>query len=106
YVRRDRVALVSFRGRPEGAGAELLLPPTRSLVRARRCLSALPGGGGTPLAEGLDLARRVVDEERRRGATPVVVVLSDGRANLARDGTPGRDAGGADALAAARAWRD
>ncbi|RVT50774.1 magnesium chelatase subunit D [Rubrivivax albus] len=106
YVRRDRVALVSFRGRPEGPGAEVLLPPTRSLARARRCLAGLAGGGGTPLAAGLDLARQVVDEEMRRGATPVVVVLSDGRANLSRDGSPGREAAGADALAAARPWRE
>jgi magnesium chelatase subunit D len=109
YVRRDRVALVAFRGTPgvpEAPGAELLLPPTRSLVRAKRCLAALPGGGGTPLAAGLDLARRVVDEELRRGATPVAVVLSDGRANLARDGTQGRAAAADDALRAARAWCD
>ena len=52
YVRRDQVALVAFRGR----GAELLLPPTRSLARAKRSLAGLPGGGGTPLAAGLDAA--------------------------------------------------
>ena len=40
YVRRDRVALVAFRG----TGAEVLLPPTRSLVRAKRALAGLPGG--------------------------------------------------------------
>jgi magnesium chelatase subunit D len=44
YVRRDRVALIAFRG----ASADLILPPTRSLTRAKRSLSALPGGGGTP----------------------------------------------------------
>jgi hypothetical protein len=44
YVRRDRVALVAFHGQH----AELVLPPTRSLVRARRSLAGLPGGGGTP----------------------------------------------------------
>ena len=54
YVRRDQVAVIAFRGR----GAELLLPPTRSLVRAKRSLAALPGGGGTPLAAGLDAACR------------------------------------------------
>lgn len=106
YVRRDRVALVSFRGRQDGPGAEVLLPPTRSLARARRCLAGLAGGGGTPLAAGLDLARQVMDEELRRGATPVVVILSDGRANLSRDGSPGREAAATDALAAARRWRD
>ncbi|WP_343895811.1 VWA domain-containing protein, partial [Craurococcus roseus] len=46
YVRRDQVALLAFRGQ----GAELLLPPTSSLVRAKRSLAALPGGGGTPLS--------------------------------------------------------
>ena len=104
YVRRDRVALVAFRGRPGAAGAELLLPPTRSLVRAKRSLEALPGGGGTPLASGLDAARTLAEDVARRGGTPVVVVLSDGRANLARDGSPGRAAAHADALASARAW--
>ncbi|WP_228027279.1 magnesium chelatase subunit D, partial [Pseudaquabacterium pictum] len=52
YVRRDRVALLAFRG----SSAELVLPPTRSLVRAKRALAGLPGGGGTPLALALDAA--------------------------------------------------
>lgn len=98
YVRRDRVALIAFRG----AGAELLLPPTRSLVRAKRSLAGLPGGGGTPLAAGLDAAAALADAIRRRGDTPVVVVLTDGRANVARDGAPGRERAEADAFAAAR----
>jgi magnesium chelatase subunit D len=98
YVRRDRVALIAFRG----AGAELLLPPTRSLVRAKRSLAGLPGGGGTPLAAGLDAAAALADAVRRRGDTPVVVVLTDGRANVARDGAPGRERAEADAFAAAR----
>ena len=104
YVRRDRVALIAFRGRPQAAGAELLLPPTRSLVRAKRSLAELPGGGGTPLAAGLDAARLLAEDLTRRGGTPVVVLLSDGRANLARDGSPGRARAHEDALASARAW--
>jgi magnesium chelatase subunit D len=102
YVRRDRVALLSFRGT---VGAELLLPPTRSLVRAKRCLAGLPGGGGTPLAAALDAARDLTQDIVRRGGTPLAVFLTDGRANIARDGSPGRARAHADAEAAALAWR-
>lgn len=101
YVRRDRVALIGFRGR----GAELLLPPTASLVRAKRCLAGLPGGGGTPLAAGLDAAQALAHACRRAGRTPLIVLLTDGRANVARDGTGGRARAESDALAAARPLR-
>ncbi len=102
YVRRDSVAVLGFRGR----AAELLLPPTRSLVRAKRSLAELPGGGGTPLAAGLDAAREAALGVRRRGETPIVVVLSDGRANVARDGRPGRAQAESDARSAARRLRE
>ena len=101
YVRRDRVAVLAFRGKQ----AQLLLPPTRSLARAKRSLAGLPGGGGTPLAAALDAARELVESVRRAGDTPVVVMLTDGRANVARDGTPGRERAMQDALAAASALR-
>ncbi len=101
YVRRDKVALIAFRGR----GAELLLPPTRSLARAKRCLANLPGGGGTPLADGIDAAMALADGVRRQGATPMVILMTDGRANIARGGAPGRPKAEADARAAARALR-
>lgn len=101
YVRRDSVAVIAFRG----AAAEVLLPPTRSLVRAKRSLAGLPGGGGTPLAAGIAAAHTMADAVRRRGATPVVVLLTDGRGNIARDGTPGRARASEDALAAARQMR-
>ena len=101
YVRRDSVAVLAFGGR----GVELLLPPTRSLVRARRALAALPGGGGTPLAAAIENAAALADVVRRRGESPLVVLLTDGRANIARDGAAGRDRAAADALAAARAFR-
>ena len=101
YVRRDSVAVIAFRGR----GSELLLPPTRSLVRAKRSLASLPGGGGTPLAAGMDAALLLALGVRRKGDTPVIVVLTDGRANVARDGSGGRVAADADALLAARAMR-
>ncbi len=101
YVRRDQVALLAFRG----AGAELLLPPTGALARARRCLAALPGGGPTPIAAGLDAAAQLAASLRRRGAAPLLVVLTDGRANIARDGTADRARATADALDAARGLR-
>ena len=101
YVRRDRVAVLAFRGR----GAELLLPPTRSLVRAKRSLAGLPGGGGTPLAAGIDAAIALADAVQRRGETALLVLLTDGRANIARDGSAGRARADDEALAAARQMR-
>ena len=101
YVRRDRVAVLAFRGKT----AELLLPPTRSLARAKRSLAGLPGGGGTPLASAIDAARELADQISRRGETPIIVLLTDGRGNIARDGTSGRAQANEDALAAARQMR-
>lgn len=98
YVRRDQVAVIAFRGRQ----AELLLPPTRSLVCAKRRLSGLPGGGGTPLASALDSAAALVDALQRKGQSPTVVLLTDGRANVARDGSGGRERAQDDALQSGR----
>jgi magnesium chelatase subunit D len=101
YVRRDRVAVVAFRGK----AAEIMLAPTRSLARAKRSLSGLPGGGGTPLASGIDAAREMGEQVRRKGETPLIVLLTDGRGNIARDGSPGRAAAASDTLLAARQLR-
>ncbi len=101
YARRDRVAVIAFRRQ----GAEALLPPTHALVRARRALAGLPGGGTSPLAAGLDAGLALLRAERRAGRSPVLVVLTDGRANVARDGRTGRAAAEADALLVARLLR-
>jgi len=101
YVRRDSVAVIAFRGK----AAELLLPPTRSLARAKRGLAALPGGGGTPLAHAIDASLALAEQIRRKGETPIVVLLTDGRGNIARDGSPGRQQAVQDSLAAAAALR-
>lgn len=101
YSRRDRIALISFRG----TTAELLLPPTRALARARRLLGDLPGGGGTPLAAAIDAATTAAVAARRTGTVPVVVFLTDGRANVARDGKGGRAEARADAMTAAATFR-
>ena len=101
YARRDHVALVAFRG----TTAELLLPPTRSLVQTKRRLASLPGGGGTPLAAGLRMAYELALQTRARGMTPTVALLTDGRGNIALDGTPNRETAEVDSLRMARALR-
>ena len=101
YVRRDSVAVLAFRGQT----AELILPPTRSLARAKRSLAGLPGGGGTPLAHAIDSAILLADQLRKKGETPIVVLLTDGKGNIARDGSAGRAQAATDALAAATEMR-
>ena len=78
YIYRDQVALVRF----SGEGAETLLPPTRSVERAKRLVDGLPAGGATPLAAGLLEALGVARAARlRRCPQPILVILTDGRAN-------------------------
>ena len=76
YLRRDRVAMVTFRA----DAADVVLPPTASVELARARLAELPTGGVTPLAEGitagLSLARRAADD----GWPPLLVLITDGRA--------------------------
>jgi len=78
YIQRDSVAIVGFRG----VAAEVMLPPTKSILRARRVLETLPMGGGTPLGAGLaralELAKRVEPTLREI----VLVVFTDGGANV------------------------
>jgi magnesium chelatase subunit D len=98
YVRRDQIALIAFRG----TTADVLLPPTRALARAKRSLAALPGGGGTPMATALETAQRLAERVRRHTSSVRLVLLTDGRANIDRAGKPGRAAAEADAIGAAR----
>jgi magnesium chelatase subunit D len=100
YVTRDQVALIAFRG----SSAELLLPPTRALARAKRELAGLPGGGGTPLA-GLHAAWELARDLERKGQHPVLILMTDGRANVCLDGSTGHEAAGEEALQAARQLR-
>ncbi|MEO3936946.1 VWA domain-containing protein [Dermatophilaceae bacterium Soc4.6] len=83
YQRRDRVGVVTFRG----DGAVLALPPTSSVEAAARCLTDLPHGGRTPLAEGLRTAARVLEIERIRDSRlrPLLVLVTDGRATSGPD---------------------
>lgn len=101
YIRRDEVAMLSMRG----AKAEIVLPPTRSLARAKRNLAALPGGGGTPLASGFRAANEMAISLERKGLTPIIVIMSDGKANVNLLGVGGRGGAHADALTAAKELR-
>ena len=80
YQKRDKVALVAFRKE----GAEVLLPPTSSVDLAHKLLEELPTGGKTPLAHGLAKGWQLIDLELRKNprALPLLVVVSDGRANV------------------------
>ena len=98
YARRDHVALITFRG----TKADVLLPPTRSLVQTKRRLAELPGGGATPLASGLTAAFTMAQTASRKGMTPTVITLTDGRANIALDGQPNRPRAASDAQDIAR----
>jgi magnesium chelatase subunit D len=65
----------------------------------------MPGGGGTPLAAGIESALMLAMAIQRQGDTPVLVFLTDGRANITRDGRADREAAQAQAIAAARGIR-
>lgn len=101
YSRRDHVALVAFRGE----GAEVLLPPTRSLVQTKRRLASLPGGGGSPVASGLKAALELAVLATGKGMTPSIALLTDGRANVDLSGTANRTSAAKDATQMARAIR-
>jgi magnesium chelatase subunit D len=80
---KDEVAVISFRG----AKAEVALPPCRDRKAALRVLEFLPTGGRTPLAHALGLANSLVN------SASIVVLLTDGRANVAlNSGDPWADA--------------
>jgi magnesium chelatase subunit D len=84
YRRRDKVGLVTFRG----SGAEVVLPPTRSVDAAASRLDDIPAGGRTPLAAGLLEAAKVIQRERLRDprTRPLLVLVTDGRATDGVDG--------------------
>ncbi|MFM7084981.1 MAG: VWA domain-containing protein, partial [Hyphomicrobium sp.] len=101
YIRRDHVALIAFRG----TTAEMLLPPTRSLTRAQRSVAALPGGGGTPLATAIETATLLATSEKQKGISPTIVLLTDGKANIDRNGKAGRKTAIPDAICASQSLR-
>ncbi len=80
YVHRDQVALIAFRGQM----AQVLLPPSQSVERAKRALDVLPTGGGTPLASALYMGWQEAVQMRSKGITQsMLVLITDGRGNIA-----------------------
>lgn len=87
YAKRDFVSLISFRD----TSAEILLPPTRSLVQTKKRLGSLMAGGGTPLASGLDAGIKLAQNCKRSGKMPSLAILTDGKANIDLNGLPNRE---------------
>ncbi|MDT4898707.1 MAG: magnesium chelatase subunit [Acidobacteriota bacterium] len=79
YIKRDRVALVSFRGQE----ADVMLRPSGSAMLAKRILDSLSIGGATPIAAGLASALEIARSVRRESTERIVLLLfTDGRANV------------------------
>ena len=83
YTKRHRVAMVVFRDE----SAQVVLQPTSSLNLAEKCLKQLPTGGTTPFADGLIKAWQLIKTQRikDRHVRPLLVILSDGEANVPYD---------------------
>jgi len=81
YVKRDRVGLISFRD----TVAEVVVPPTGSASMAAMQLTWLASGGTTPLSIGIYAAVKTLEREQVRdpGRKPLLVLITDGRANVA-----------------------
>ena len=78
YLNRDSVAIVSF----HGMTANLDLPPSRSILRARRVLDTLRMGGSTPLGAGLITTIELINLVGDKFGETVVLLFTDGRSNV------------------------
>lgn len=84
YQKRDRVGMLAFRRDK----AEVLLPITRSVDLAQKCLAEMSTGGKTPLADGLATALLTLSRlnKRDKELEPILVLVTDGRANAVMEG--------------------
>lgn len=90
YQKRDKVGFIVV----AGDAAQLVLPPTRSIEQAVKCLRQLPTEGKTPLPDGLLKGLRVLQTElwKNKHVVPIMVVVSDGRGNVPLRGDPKKEA--------------
>ncbi|HEY0177427.1 MAG TPA: VWA domain-containing protein, partial [Pedobacter sp.] len=83
YQKRDTVGVIAFRG----IEAQILLNPTQSIELAEEAMRNLPTGGRTPLPHALQTAIRVLYQfDLKKGYNPILVILTDGKANVALPG--------------------
>jgi magnesium chelatase subunit D len=81
YQKRDTVGVIAFRG----ISAQVLLEPTQSIDLAEEAMRSLPTGGRTPLPHALQTAMKVA-EQFSKNYYPLLIILTDGKANVALDG--------------------
>jgi len=80
YQQRDKVGMVAFRGNR----ADTMLPLCSSIDLAVEKLKELPTGGRTPLSAGLEMGLHLLTVEKRKDeeTIPILLLISDGRANV------------------------
>ncbi len=80
YQKRYRVGVITF----SNYHAKVALPPTTSITRAKKALQAVAAGGGTPLADGLKTALKVISSEhiRHPNDMPQMILVTDGRPSI------------------------
>ncbi len=86
YVRRDYVALITFRGRR----ADVMVPPTRKYESVYEIIDKLPTGGRTPLSAALSKLLMVAGLFRLKYRDSVVkaILITDGKANVPLTNAP------------------
>lgn len=83
YVRRDKVALVAFRGEK----SEVLLPPTNNVERAYKLLDEMQTGGRSPLNAGIIKGYEIIKSQLRKDKSimPMLIIISDCKGNVSLD---------------------